>query len=128
MVSRASQVGPKTEQICRRPFLERLQVVLAVVEDDAGERVIHAVVDVVAAFAVAAGLADHLGHERGGGGHQEPARLGQDLDVLGEQPVEFGVDPPGQRLERLDLLVVGGGKAAADVEQLQLVSRAVWPL
>ena len=52
------------------------------VEDDAREGVIDAVVDVVAELAVADGLADDLGHQRGGGGHQEPARLGQDLDVL----------------------------------------------
>ena len=66
----------------RRPLLERLEVVLAVVEDDAGEGVVDAVVEVVAAFAVAAGLADHLGDGRAGGGHEEPARLGQNLDVL----------------------------------------------
>ena len=121
-MSRASQVGPKTEQICCRAVLEGLEVVLAVVEDDAGEGVVHAVVDVVAALAVADGLADHLGHQRGGGGHQEPARLGEDFDVLREEPVELGVDASGQLAKRLTLAVVGGGEAAADVEQFQLVA------
>ena len=57
---------------------------------------------------------------RGGGGHQEPARLGQDLDVLREEPVELAVDGLGQFAERLDGVVVGRGEAAADVEQVQL--------
>ena len=65
----------------RRALLEGLDVVLAVVEDDAGEGVVHAVVDVVALLAVAHGLADDLGHQRRGRGHQEAAGLGQDLHV-----------------------------------------------
>ena len=92
------------------------------VEDDAGKRVVHAVVDVVAALAVALGLADDLGHERGGGGHQESARLGQDFDIFGEQAVEFGIDAFGQFPEGLHAAVVRGGKAAADVQQFQLVA------
>ena len=39
------------------------------VEEDAGKGVVYAVVDIVAAFAVALGFADYLGHQRGGGGH-----------------------------------------------------------
>ena len=44
---------PEDRADLRRPALEGLQVVLAMVEDDAGEGVVDAVVDVVAAFAVA---------------------------------------------------------------------------
>ena len=92
------------------------------VENDAGKGVIHAVVDVVAAFAVALGLADHLGHQRGGGGHEEPARLGENFDIFREQPVQFGIDAFGQFLERLDSAVIRSGKSAADIEQFQIVA------
>ena len=58
---------------------------------------------------------------RGRRGDEEAARLGQDLDLLGEEAVEFAVERSRQVLERLDVLVVGRGKAAADVEQVQLL-------
>ena len=60
-----------------------------------------------------------------GGGDHEPARLGEDLDVLREQAVEFAVDERRQFAERLDAVVVGGGETAADVEQVHLGVAAV---
>src|SRR5664280_3594308 len=67
----------------RRPLLERLDRILAVIKDDAGIGVIDAVVDVIAGFAVAHGLADDLRHRVPRAGHEKTARLGENLDVLG---------------------------------------------
>ena len=44
--------------------------------------------------------------------------------MLGEQPVELAVQPPGQGAERLDVVVIMGGESAADVEDLDLVVAA----
>ena len=132
MVSRASQVGPKTEQISRGAALEGLQMILAVVEDDAGERVVDAVVDVVAAFAVAEGLADHLGDRRcrrwppG----TAPARPGSRC-ASGKSRSNSALSVLARSSKGLDVLIVGGGKAAADVQQVQLSkprSRASWKI
>ena len=98
---------------------------MAVVKNDAGEGVIDAVVDVVAQFAVAHGLADDLGDGGAGGGAEETARFGENLHVLGKQPVQFAVDDLGQFAERLDGGVVGRGKTAADVQQVHLGVTAV---
>ena len=124
MVSSASQVGPKTEQICVGPFLKDFRWIMAVIENHARKRVVHPVVDVVAAFPVAVGLADDLGHQGAGGGHHEPAGLGQDFHVRGEEPLELGVERLGQPLEGLHVLVVGRREAAADVEDLHLLVAA----
>ena len=113
-------MGPKTEQSCVGPFLKLFRWILAVVEDHAAEGVIDAVVEVVAELAAADGLADDLGDGGGGGGHQEPPRLGENLDRLRKQAVQFRVDRLGQALEGRDGVVVVGGEAAADVEQLEL--------
>ena len=90
------------------------------VEDHAAEGVIDAVIEVVAELAAADGLADDLGDGGGGGGDEEPPRLGEDLDRLGKEPIELGVDRLGQALEGGNGVVVVGGKAAADVEQLEI--------
>jgi hypothetical protein len=95
----------------RRAFLERLQVIMAVVENDAGEGVIHAVVDVVAEFAVAHGLADDF-RDGGRGGRAEgngPARRESDV-IFGNKPVQLAVDDLGQFAERLDESSYGAGK------------------
>ena len=92
------------------------------VKDDAAEGVINAVVNVVAGLAVAHRFADDRRDGCGGGGHKEPARLGQDLDGFRKEAVNLGVDLPCQGAERLDVFVVGGGKAAADVENLERMS------
>ena len=74
------------------------------VEDDAREGVIDAVVDVVAAFAVADRLADHLDHDRAGRGHQEPPGLGQDLHVRREKPLQFALSVWASSLKGRTLL------------------------
>ena len=107
-------------------FFERLQVILAMVEDDAAERVVNAVVDVVARSAVAHGLADDAGDAGCGAGDEEPSRLGENLDVGGKQPVNLGVDDAGQFGEWPDVFVVGRGKTAADVEDLDFVTARPW--
>src|SRR5262249_7015006 len=71
----------------QRPFLEALEVILAVVEDHAAEGVVDAVVQVVAELAAAHGLADDLGDRGGGGGDEEPPRLGEDLKGRREKAV-----------------------------------------
>src|SRR3989338_2958768 len=48
------------------PLFKRLQRLLAVAEDDAGECVVDDVIQIVARLSVADGLADYLGDERSG--------------------------------------------------------------
>ena len=57
---------------------------------------------------------------RGGGGNEEPPRLGENLDGLREKAVQLAVDRFGQALEGGYGVVVVRGKAAADVEQLEI--------
>src|SRR6202040_3154275 len=106
----------------RLALLERLQMVLAMIENDAAESVINAVVDVIAAFAVAHRFADHAGHRSGRGRHEETPRLREYFDVRRKQPVDLGVDLPREQTEGVDMLVVRRGKTAADVQNLDFVS------
>ena len=106
----------------RRSVFEGLDAVLAMVEYDAGKRVVYAVVDIIAALAVALGLADYFGHQRGGRSHQEPAGLGQDFDIFRKEAVEFGINAFGQFPKGLHAAVIPCGKAAADIQQLQVVA------
>src|SRR5208283_3744 len=94
----------------RRTALEGLEVVVAMVEDDAGEGVIDAVVDIVTELPIAHGLAEYPGDGEGGGGDHEPARLGEYLDVLLKQAGELAVDERRQLAEGLDAVVIGGGE------------------
>ncbi len=66
IVSRASQVGPKTALDLRGPLFEGVDRIMDVVEDHARVSVVHAVVDVVALLAVAHRFADHRGDRRSG--------------------------------------------------------------
>ena len=125
MVSSPSQVWPKTARDLGLAALERLEVVLAVVEDDARKGVVDAVVDVVAGPAVAHRLADHACDRGRGRRHQEAAGLGQDLHVLREQPADLGVDRAREQAERLHVAVVGHREAAADVEDLDRAAAAL---
>ena len=61
-----------------------------------------------------------------GRGHEEPARLGEDLDVLREQAVDLAVDDSRQFAERLHAVVIRRGETAADVEQVHLRVAAVF--
>ena len=92
------------------------------VEDNARVGVIYAVVDVVAAFTVALGLAYHFGYERGGGGDQESARFGENFDIFGEQSFQFGIYAICQFIERLHGGVVGRGKTAANVQECHIIA------
>ena len=80
---------------------------------------VDAVVDVVAEFVVPHRLADDLGDGVTRRGHEEPTRLGEDLDLLREQPVELVVDLLGQVAELGHARVVGRGEPATDIEQLE---------
>src|ERR1043165_4226933 len=83
---------------------------------------IHAVVNVVARLAVAHRLADDPGDGGRGGGDEESPGLGENLDVPVEQAVNLGIDDARQFAKRFDVLVVGGGKAPAHVENLDLAA------
>ena len=106
----------------RRPLLEALHVIRAVVEDHARIGVVNAVVDVVAELVVAKRLADDLRDGVARRGHEKAARLREDLDFLGKQPVEFVVDLLGKRAEFRHRGVVRRREAAADVEQFEVVA------
>ena len=89
------------------------------VVDHAGKGVIDAVVDVIEQLSVPPGFADDLGDQRRSGRGDEPSRFRDDLDILGEQPVAFGIDQVRQLFEFDDLPVIGYGKSSADVQDLQ---------
>ena len=57
---------------------------------------IDAIVKVVAQLAAANRFADGLGQRRSGEGDQEAARLGNDLNRLGKEAIQLGVDLAGQ--------------------------------
>src|SRR5262245_51813496 len=95
-------------------------MILAVVEKHAAERVVDAVVQVVAQLATADCLADDLGEASRGGSDKETAGFGEDLDWLRKKAVQFGGDGAGQAAEGRDRAVVVGRKAAADVQELQI--------
>src|SRR5439155_20855902 len=105
----------------RSPLLQALEVILAMIENDAGKGLINAIVDVITLFAVAYGLANDPGNRSGGGGDEKAPRLGQNLDVFREEAVDFGIDLPGEQAERLDMFVVGRGKSAPDIEDFDFM-------
>src|SRR5262249_25253978 len=90
------------------------------IEDHAAEGVVNAVVEVIAEFAAAHGLADDLGHGGAGGGDKEAPRFGEYLYGCRKQAVQLGVDRPGQALEGGDRVVVMSREAATDVEELKV--------
>ena len=92
------------------------------VEDNAAESVINAVIDVVTRLAVANSFADDRSDGCRSSCHEEPSGLGEDLDFLGKKAIDFSVYFLRQRAEWFDVLVVRGGKATADVENLDFVS------
>ena len=73
----------------RRTVLEALHRILAVVENHAAEGVVDAVVHVVAELPAADGLADDLGNGSGGGRHEEPSGLRENLDWMRKQAVQL---------------------------------------
>ena len=85
--NRIESIARRTEDRTnlRRAAIEGLEMILDVIEDHARERVINAVVDVVALFPVADRFADDAGDCRGRRGDEEPARFGHDFDFVGEQ-------------------------------------------
>ena len=54
--------------------------------------------------------------------HHEPARLGDDVRVLGKEARDLGVDFSGQDLDGFHVPMVGSGEAAADVKNLDLLA------
>jgi len=66
------------------PLPERLQVILAVVEQYPRKGVINAVIQVIAALPVALGFADDFRHKRRCRSHHEPARFRQNFQIFGE--------------------------------------------
>ena len=81
---------------------------------------INPVIHVIAEFVAAGGLANDLADGSASGRNQKPPWLGQNLDRLGKEAVEFVVNLLGQRCELRHAGVVGSRKAAPNVEQLQI--------
>ena len=106
-------------------FFKRLEMILAMVKNDAGERVIDAVVNEVAELSITHSFADDPCDEGGGRGNEKSARLREDLHVSREQSVDLGVDHSGEQAERLHMPVIGDRKAAAYVEDFDLMATGV---
>src|SRR4029077_13680552 len=101
-------------------LFEAPQRILAVIENDAAECVVNAVIQVVAEPPVANGLSDDLRDRGGGGRHQETPGLRKNIDRLRKEAVQLRVDGLCQTPEGGDRIIVVGGKTAADVEQLEI--------
>src|SRR5262245_57803340 len=99
-------------------------MILAMIEDDAAEGVVHAVINVITRFPIAHCFSDDSGNRSGRGGDQEPSRFGQNLEVAEKKSIDFSVDFLRQKAEGLDVLIIGSGKAAANVQDLNFVSPA----
>src|SRR5262249_38046830 len=104
---------------------ERLHGILAVVKDDPRVGVVDTVIDVVAGLAIAHGLADYGSNTRAADRGKKAARLGENLDVLREEPLDLAVDHLGEFGEWPNTRSVGRRAAAADVEQVHLRVAAV---
>lgn len=103
-------------------FFKRLQVILAMVENDAAKGVVDTIVDVIARFAIADGPADDAGERGRSGGDEESARFGKDLDILWKQSVDLSIDLFGEGTEWFYVFIVGRRKAATDIENFDFVS------
>ena len=88
------------------------------IKNDPGKSVIHAVVDVVAGFALAPGFADDSGDGGGGGGHDVAARFRQNLDVRREEAIDLGIYFARQRRERFDVRIIRRWESTADIQNL----------
>src|SRR5258708_34689382 len=97
-------------------------MILAMIENDAAERVIDAVIDVVTGFASPNGFANNASDRGRCGRYQESARLRQNLNVLGEEPLNLGVDLLRQCAERFDVSVVRSGEATPNVEDFDFAA------
>src|SRR5437899_11269454 len=91
------------------------------IEDDPAERMVDAIVDVVAGLPIPHGFSKDPRDGGGGRSDQKPARLGQNLDICRKQAVNLSIDFAGQSAERLDVFVVRGREPAADIEDLDLM-------
>src|SRR5437870_4421709 len=85
------------------PFFERFEVILAMIENNAGKGVIDAVVNVIAPLAIPDGFANNARHGSRRRGHEKSPWLGENLQVLREKAVQFSINLPGQHAERLDV-------------------------
>jgi len=85
----------------------------------AGKGVINAVIDIIKQLSVSPGFADDFCDQRCRGRGDESSRLGNNLDILGEQSVAFGIDEARQLFKFGNLRVIRYGKSSADVEDLQ---------
>src|SRR4029077_16356548 len=97
-----------------------LERILAVVENHSAERMVDAVVQVVAELPAAHGLADDLSNGRRGGSHEETAGLRENLDRMRKEAVQFRIDGARELVEGRDRVVVVRREASADVEDLEL--------
>jgi hypothetical protein len=113
---------PKNGADLRFAPLERFQMILAMVENDATEGVINTIIDIVAGFAIPYSLPDDSCNRGGGGGYQESAGFRQDLDVRGEEPVNLAINFLRQRAERFHVTVIGRREASSYIENFDFPS------
>src|SRR5438093_346212 len=85
---------------------------------------IDAVVDKIAGLSIAHRLADDARDRRCRGRNQESAWLGHDLNVLGEETVDFSIDLFGQKTDGLDVAVVMSREASSDIEDFDFMASA----
>ena len=106
-------------------FLECSQTILAMVEQYSREGMIDPVVQIVASFPVAFGLADNFSHESCRRADQESARLRQNFHTFREQTIQFHSENFRQFPERSHQAVITYRKTAPDIEQLKRKSACV---
>ena len=112
--------GAKHSANLRGPLLKTLQVIGAMVEDDTRICVVNTVIHVVAELPAPYRLADDLGNGSSRRGHEKPAWLRENLDILVKEPVDLMVDLLREVAEFRHAGIVGRGESTADIEQPEI--------
>src|SRR5262249_38819640 len=92
------------------------------IKNNPAERVVNAVINIIAALPFAHGFADDARNRSRRRRHQKTSRLGKDLNILREQSLNLRVNFLRKLAEWLHVLVVMRRETAADIENLELVS------
>src|SRR5208282_2240278 len=90
------------------------------VEYHTAEGVIDPVIQIVARLTPTDGFANDFRYRCRGGSNEEPTWLGKDFERLGKKSTDLGVDRCRQPSEGRHGVVIVCGKAATNVEQLEV--------